>query len=204
MRALVLTADGPEILDHEPIGRSGEATIRLDLGGVCATDLELVKGYMGFLGVLGHEWVGVVEESPGAEHWVGKRVVGDINCPCGACSTCHAGRPTHCPNRTVLGIQGRDGAFSERFQLPAANLFEVPETVSSEAAVFVEPLAAACEILQHLFGDEAGGHRGIAGSPRGHRQNLNSLGRAHGYVEDLIATADAVNSEADMGLYDEE
>lgn len=148
MRALVLTEQGPEVRDHDETLRSGEAVLRLELGGVCATDLELVKGYMGFAGVLGHEWVGVVEQ--GDDHLVGKRVVGDINCPCGACSTCHAGRPTHCPNRTVLGIQGRDGAFAERFSLPSANLHLVPDGVSAEAAVFVEPLAAACEILEQI------------------------------------------------------
>ena len=149
MRALVLTDDGPHVRDHSLTPREGESLIRLELGGVCATDLELVKGYMGFTGVLGHEWVGTVEESPDTK-LVGARVVGDINCPCGACFTCHAGRPTHCPNRTVLGIQGRDGAFAERFFLPEANLHRVPESVPSEAAVFVEPLAAACRILEQV------------------------------------------------------
>lgn len=149
MHALVLTDDGPHVRDHSLTPREGESLIRLELGGVCATDLELVKGYMGFTGVLGHEWVGTVEESPDA-NLVGARVVGDINCPCGACFTCHAGRPTHCPNRTVLGIQGRDGAFAERFFLPEANLHRVPESVPSEAAVFVEPLAAACRILEQI------------------------------------------------------
>ncbi len=149
MRALVLTPDGPVVRDHHLRDRPGESVLRLELGGVCATDLELVKGYMGFVGVLGHEWVGIVEASEDAS-LVGARVVGDINCPCGECSTCRAGRPTHCPNRTVLGIQGRDGAFSERFTLPTANLHRVPEGVAPEAAVFVEPLAAACEILQQV------------------------------------------------------
>ena len=108
MRALVLTDQGPVVRHHTPTPRPDEATIRLELGGICATDLELVKGYMGFTGVLGHEWVGVVEESPDSS-WNGRRVVGDINCPCGSCASCLAGRPTHCPSRTVLGIQGRDG-----------------------------------------------------------------------------------------------
>ncbi len=148
MRALVLTQDGPVVRDHIPELRPGEATLRLEVGGVCATDLELVRGYMGFEGVLGHEWVGIVEHGPAP--LVGKRVVGDINCPCSECSTCHAGRPTHCPNRTVLGIQGRDGAFAERFSLPPENLHVVPEGVPPEAAVFVEPLAAACEILEQV------------------------------------------------------
>ena len=150
MRALVLEEKGPVLRDDWPEPDAPrEATIRLSLGGVCATDLELVKGYMGFTGVLGHEWVGVVEDAP-VEGWVGRRVVGDINCPCGVCATCRAGRPTHCPERTVLGIDGRNGAFSERFSLPVANLHPVPEGVSDEAAVFVEPLAAACEILEQI------------------------------------------------------
>ncbi len=149
MRALVNAADGPAVLERPLEVRPGEATLRLVSGGVCATDLEIVRGYMGFDGVMGHEWVGVVEAAPDPA-WVGRRVVGDINCPCRACATCAAGRPTHCPNRTVLGIAGRDGAFSERFSLPQSNLHAVPEAVSDDAAVFVEPLAAACEILEQV------------------------------------------------------
>jgi alcohol dehydrogenase len=149
MRALVLTPDGPLVRDQDLHARPGEAVIRTVVGGVCATDLELVKGYMGFEGVLGHEWVGVVEDAP-AQEWIGRRVVGDINAACGACATCRAGRPTHCPNRTVLGIQGRDGAFAERLSLPVDNLHLVPDGVPDESAVFVEPLAAACEILQQI------------------------------------------------------
>ena len=149
MRALVLTPDGPLVREQDLAARPGEAVIRTVVGGVCATDLELVKGYMGFEGVLRHEWVGVVEEAPGGE-WIGRRVVGDINAACGTCTTCRAGRRTHCPHRTVLGIQGRDGAFAERLSLPVANLHLVPDGVTDEAAVFVEPLAAACEILQQI------------------------------------------------------
>lgn len=149
MRALVLGPDGPAVVDKPLLHRPGEARVRLRLGGVCATDLELVRGYMGFQGTLGHEWVGEVEDAPDPS-WIGRRVVGDINCPCGACPTCLAGRPTHCPTRTVLGISGRDGAFAERLSLPLDNLHEVPAGVSDEAAVFVEPLAAACQILQQV------------------------------------------------------
>jgi len=149
MKSLYLSSSGPGIREIPDEPRAGEARIRLSLGGVCATDLELVKGYMGFTGVLGHEWVGVVEESPDAA-WIGRRVVGDINCPCGACPACRAGRGNHCPSRSVLGILNRDGAFSERFSLPVANLHEVPGGVSDEAAVFVEPLAAACQILEQV------------------------------------------------------
>ncbi len=150
MRALVMTDRGPELTLDWPEGhRKGEVTIGLRLAGVCATDLELIRGYQGFEGVLGHEWVGTVLASPDPD-WLGRRVVGGINCPCGHCPTCAAGRPTHCPERTVLGIQGRNGAFRERFSLPLPNLHPVPADVADEAAVFVEPLAAACEILQQV------------------------------------------------------
>lgn len=152
MHALTLTRDGPRVIadfDPTPTGSRPEARIRLALGGVCATDLELVRGYMGFTGVLGHEWVGIVESHSDPD-WVGARVVGDINCPCGVCTTCRAGRPTHCSHRTVLGIDGRDGAFSEVFHLPEGNLHRLPDRVSDEAAVFVEPLAAAFEILEQV------------------------------------------------------
>ncbi|MCK6506729.1 alcohol dehydrogenase catalytic domain-containing protein [Myxococcota bacterium] len=150
MRGLVLDEAGPRVRTDLPEPRvEGEARIRLHLGGVCATDLELIRGYMGFRGVLGHEWVGTVEEAPD-DAWVGRRVVGEINAACGRCPTCRAGRPTHCPHRTVLGIQGRDGAFAERLCLPVENLHEVPDGVPDEAAVFVEPLAAACRILEQV------------------------------------------------------
>lgn len=148
--ALLLGRDGPSVAtDHPFEPRAGEAVIRLHVGGICATDIELVRGYMGFSGVLGHEWVGVVESAPDAS-WVGRRVVGDINCPCQTCPTCLSGAPTHCPQRTVLGIVQRDGAFSSRFSLPVANLHAVPDTVPDDAAVFVEPLAAALQILEQV------------------------------------------------------
>jgi len=150
VKALVLGPSGPALRrDHPEPARPGEAVIRPTLAGVCATDLELVQGYLGFSGVLGHELVGVVEAAPDPA-WVGRRVVGEINCPCGGCPTCRAGRPTHCPGRTVLGISGRDGAFAERTSLPLENLHEVPDGVPDEAAVFVEPLAAACEIPERV------------------------------------------------------
>jgi len=104
---------------------------------------------MGFRGVLGHEFVGMVVEAPDAA-LVGKRVVGEINAWCGDCPTCRAGRPTHCPHRTTLGIYGRDGAFAEFLTLPQRNLHLVPDGVSNEAAVFVEPLAASLEILEQV------------------------------------------------------
>lgn len=127
----------------------GEALIRVSLAGICNTDLEIIKGYMGFQGVLGHEFVGVVEAAE-EERWLGKRVVGEINCYCGACPLCRKGLFTHCPQRTTLGIWGRDGAFADYLTLPLANLHSVPEEVSDEEAVFVEPLAAALEILEQI------------------------------------------------------
>jgi threonine dehydrogenase-like Zn-dependent dehydrogenase len=126
----------------EPSPARGEVRIRVLLAGVCRTDLEIVKGYMRFLGVLGHEFVGVVMEG----RLAGQRVVGGINCVCGQCDLCRAGLPTHCRRRTVLGIERRDGAFAERLVLPEANLVPVPESVSDRQAVFAEPLAAALQI----------------------------------------------------------
>ena len=152
MTAIVLTAAGPQVdSSWQPPPAEQEAVVRLSLAGICATDLELIKGYMGFRGVLGHEWVGVVESAPAsARQWLGRRVVGEINCPCRVCTTCRGGHPTHCPHRTVVGIAGRHGVFSNRFTLPVANLHEVPRSVPDEAAVFVEPLAAACQITEQV------------------------------------------------------
>lgn len=153
MRALRLESGGP-VISTAPAGpRPGEAWLRVRLAGICATDLELLRGYMGFEGTLGHEFVGEVVDAPGAggpTSWAGRRVVADINCPCGTCPTCRAGRPTHCPHRTVLGIAGRDGAFAEFVSLPVANLHPVPDGVPDEAAVFVEPLAAACQLAEQI------------------------------------------------------
>ena len=134
-----------------PTPPPGEALVRVRLAGVCNTDLELARGYMSFRGVPGHEFVGEVVQCDSAPEWIGRRVVGEINAACGNCETCRAGRPTHCPHRTTLGIAGRDGAFAEYLCLPVANLHCVPETVPDEMAVFVEPLAAACEITQAVY-----------------------------------------------------
>jgi threonine dehydrogenase-like Zn-dependent dehydrogenase len=128
----------------------GEARVRVLRAGVCNTDLELVRGYYPFAGIPGHEFVGRVEAAPGAEVWVGKRVVGEINAVCGECPTCRAGRKTHCERRTVLGISKRDGAFAEYLSLPVANLHEVPDGVPDEVAVFTEPLAAALEVGEQV------------------------------------------------------
>jgi threonine dehydrogenase-like Zn-dependent dehydrogenase len=135
----------------DPVPPPGEALIRVRLAGICNTDLELVRGYLNFRGILGHEFVGEVVQAADAM-WLGQRVVGDINAACRnpQCAACASGRPTHCPNRTTLGIAGRDGAFADYLILPQANLYAVPENVSDEMAVFCEPLAAACEILAQI------------------------------------------------------
>ena len=129
--------------------REGEALIRVLLSGICGTDLELVRGYYPYTGVLGHEFVGEVVSAPDPT-WIGTRVVGEINAACGFCPACDRGHPTHCENRTVLGIVNRDGAHAEYLSLPLENLHAVPEGIATEAAVFTEPLAAACEILEQI------------------------------------------------------
>jgi threonine dehydrogenase-like Zn-dependent dehydrogenase len=126
-----------------------ESVIRLLKAGICNTDLEITRGYFGFKGVIGHEFVGVVEHSRNPS-LPGKRVVGEINAACGRCDYCHKSLQRHCPSRTVLGIYNRDGAFQEYFRLPEENLHVVPEGVSDDDAVFVEPVAAACEVIEQL------------------------------------------------------
>jgi threonine dehydrogenase-like Zn-dependent dehydrogenase len=143
MRALVF--DGqlsyrPQHPTPTPLG--GEVLVRVHCAGVCETDLQLMKGYMGFRGILGHEFVGVAESGP----FSGRRVVGEINCACRRCATCLAGLPTHCPNRTVLGILNHDGAFADTISVPQANLHLVPDSVPTDIAVFTEPVAAAFQI----------------------------------------------------------
>jgi len=127
----------------------GEALIRIRKAGVCSTDLELVKGYYPFTGIIGHEFVGDVVECDDPA-WVGQRVVGEINVICGNCEQCLGGRSTHCESRTVLGITKRNGTFAEYTTLPIANLHRVPASVPDELAVFTEPLAAALEIQQQV------------------------------------------------------
>ena len=129
--------------------RTGEALVRVKLAGICSTDLEIVRGYAGFCGTLGHEFVGIVHDSPDKSQ-IGVRVVGEINAGCGICSLCKSGDSRHCARRTVLGIVNRDGAFAEYLSLPPGNLLEVPAEIPDRAAVFAEPLAAACEILEQV------------------------------------------------------
>jgi threonine dehydrogenase-like Zn-dependent dehydrogenase len=132
----------------QPRPAVGEVLVRLLQAGICNTDIELIRGYYPFTGVLGHEFVGVVEAEGSPLH--GRRVVGDINASCGRCAVCLRGDRSHCPRRTVLGIVGRDGAFADYLVLPEENLYTVPESVSTDAATFVEPLAAALEIQQQI------------------------------------------------------
>lgn len=155
MKALQYLNGGLQLRDvAKPAVAGREALVRLTLAGICHTDLEIVRGYANFQGTLGHEFVGVVEASPDPAQ-VGKRVVGEINAGCGTCALCRRHDPRHCLNRTVLGISGRDGAFAEYLRLPAENLLPVPDQVSDRAAVFTEPLAAACEILEQVAIDSS-------------------------------------------------
>lgn len=131
-----------------PVLARGEALIRVTLAGVCATDLAILGGYAGFDGTLGHEFTGRVIAAPDAPEWVDLRVVGGINVACGACPACLRWERSHCEQRRVIGIRGRDGTFADFLVLPVANLHPVPDGVSDRQAVFVEPLAAALEILE--------------------------------------------------------
>jgi threonine dehydrogenase-like Zn-dependent dehydrogenase len=147
MRAVVLEdrvtlrSDRPE-----PSPLTDEVIIRVTCAGICETDLQLVKGYMGFRGVLGHEFVGVAQSGP----FAGRRVVGEINCSCERCDMCRRGLPTHCFNRTVLGILNHDGAFADLIAVPQRNLHAVPDSMSDDVAVFTEPVAAALQIPAQL------------------------------------------------------
>ncbi len=149
MNALWLENNRISVRDIPQPRKANEALIKIRKAGICSTDLELVKGYYPYTGVIGHEFVGDVVEA-GDSSWVGQRVVGDINVVCNQCEQCLNGRPTHCENRTVLGIVNRDGTFAEYTQLPIANLHRVPASVSDEMAVFTEPLAAALEIQDQI------------------------------------------------------
>lgn len=149
MKALTFFGNLKFVRDAPVPRREGEALVRVICAGICNTDLEIVKGYAGFQGTPGHEFVGRVVESPDLS-MVGRRVVGEINAGCGNCELCLLGDARHCVERTVLGIKGRDGAFGEFLSLPVCNLIEVPDSVSDEAAVFVEPLAAAFNILEQI------------------------------------------------------
>lgn len=130
----------------KPIIKKGESLIKVLLAGICKTDIEITKGYMNFKGVIGHEFVGMVEEGK----LKGKKVVGEINIGCGVCDFCKKGLSRHCVNRSVLGIYKRDGAFAEYITLPDANIYSVPNNISDLEAVFTEPVAASLEILEQI------------------------------------------------------
>ena len=149
MQALWLEDNKIDLRDIVQPRKQNEVLVKIRKAGICSTDLELVKGYYPYAGVLGHEFVGEVVRADDAS-WIGQRVVGDINAVCGECEQCLNGRPTHCENRTVLGIANRDGTFAEFTQLPIENLHKVPASVSDEMAVFTEPLAAALEIQEQV------------------------------------------------------
>ena len=146
----MLEENGPslkEVAVPDPPG--GEALIRVRLAGICATDLELIRGYMNFRGVLGHEFVGEVA-GPKTHPLLGRRVVGEINCGCGSCAWCACGMERHCPGRSVLGILDRPGVFAEFTCLPDRNLHPIPDAVEDEEAVFCEPLAACFEVMEQF------------------------------------------------------
>src|ERR1700678_2451777 len=150
MRALVFDQSLTYRPRHpEPAQTDGDALIKIRQAGICATDLEILHGYMAFHGILGHEFVGEVVSAENKE-LVGQRVVGEINIVCGRCDLCLSGLSTHCRNRTVLGILKHEGAFAEFVRLPSANLHVLPKTVDEDAGVFVEPLAAAFQILKQI------------------------------------------------------
>ncbi len=134
----------------EPVPGPGEALVQVLLAGICATDLEIVRGYAGFSGVLGHEFVGRVVACAARPELIGQRVVAEINIGCGQCQPCQAGRREHCEQRRVLGIRSRDGVFADYVAVPVENLHVVPANVSNEAAVFAEPLAAALRIHEQI------------------------------------------------------
>ena len=156
MKAIVFNDQNGLHLDNEykkPIPQKGEALIKVTLAGICNTDFEITKGYMGYNGVLGHEFVGVVEEiNDDNKSLLGKRVVAEISYGCDDpnCEWCAVKNYRHCPNRKTLGIVNKDGCFAEYLTMPLNVLFEVPDNVTDEQAVFVEPLAAACEITEQL------------------------------------------------------
>src|SRR6476659_10179699 len=150
MRALVF--DKSLSLDPrraEPAHADGDTLLKVRAAGICSTDLEITKGYMNFRGVLGHEFVADVVSSPDKE-LVGQRVCGEINIVCGRCDLCLSGLSNHCRARTVLGILNHDGAFADMIRLPAANLHVIPKNIDDDQAVFVEPLAAAFQVLKQV------------------------------------------------------
>lgn len=149
MKAAYLDGSKISVRSDYPDPKSNEALVKVRLAGICGTDLEMIQGYASYTGVLGHEFVGEVVASKNKD-LIGKRIVGEINAGCGVCQMCKSGLERHCPQRTVLGIYKRDGAFAQYLSLPEKNLHVIPDVISDEQAVFVEPLAAAFEIEEQL------------------------------------------------------
>jgi threonine dehydrogenase-like Zn-dependent dehydrogenase len=167
MRAIVLDVYGTLSLRDRPKPSNGdECVIRVTAAGICGTDLELLRGYAGFTGIPGHEFVGVVEAAPAVDsEWIGRRIVGEITVGCGQCAGCRAAGRGHCDVRSVIGIRDRDGAFAEYLSLPSTNLHAVPESLDDVTAVFVEPTAAACRILEQVS-IEPGTRAAVVGAGR--------------------------------------
>jgi threonine dehydrogenase-like Zn-dependent dehydrogenase len=163
VRALIWDGVRPRYVTDapDPVLVDGTALVRVRLAGICSTDLQILRGYMGFRGILGHEFVGDVIAGPA--EFVGGRVVGEINFACRRCADCRAGRLRHCPTRTVMGILGADGAFAQLLRVPIENLHRVPDEIDEESAVFVEPLAAAIEAAQQTL-NFAGGRSLVIGA----------------------------------------
>lgn len=151
MKALYCSSGALSLRECEkPLRHSGEVLIRVCRAGICSTDLEIIKGYVpGFSGILGHEFFGYVEETDNAKH-IGKRVTAEISCGCGKCGYCRSGLQRHCPNRTVLGIMKKNGAFAEYVAVPTENVTFIPDEIPETSALFIEPLATALEILEQL------------------------------------------------------
>ena len=214
MRALVFDRT-LSLQEHypDPAPLAGESIVRVDLAGICGTDLELTRGYMDFRGIPGHEFFGHVVSSDDAS-LVGERIAGEINAACGHCPSCNSGDSRHCPGRSVLGILNRDGAFAEYLRLPNANLLPIPSTISDEAAVLIEPIAAAYEIFAQtklernasiiVLGDgrlgaivalalKANGHDAIvSGHHREKLERLGALGLTSATAGDLHQQYDVV------------
>jgi len=150
MRGILFDGSRPNVCDDlpMPVPKKDEVLVKILLAGICSTDLEILGGYMGFNGIPGHEFTGRVVQGP--DKWVDRRVVAEINFPCRGCDYCRGGMSNHCPNRNVMGIDGRDGAFAEYMAVPVSVLHGVDDSLSDETAVFTEPLAAAVQILHQV------------------------------------------------------
>jgi threonine dehydrogenase-like Zn-dependent dehydrogenase len=196
VRALVLDPDGTlSLRDRPKPDVVGECLIRVTAAGICGTDLELLRGYAGFSGVPGHEFVGVVEDAPPADSaWIGRRVAGEITVGCGHCAGCRVAGRGHCDVRTVVGIRDRDGAFAEYLSLPATNLHHVPDAIDDVTAVFVEPVAAACRVIEQVK-IATGTRVAVVGAGRLGLLVAQVL-RAHGADVIVVARGDASRATA--------